>query len=212
MLELEIRNWLNGHMEFDQGIKILERIEPESIHLKILRRSGETAYNRDKLEGLLRNHWAPVAHDVKSSQTSLGFPRYDFFSLPDDLQRDHIRKADLYRMAGKMHERLSNAETDKDRAECAEIIMQCMEENQRCWERIDHYLQTGTLKKETKFVLPDLEGLEPLQLAKFKANNASNLSKWRKKVQKISDPLKKAELLERITHHEKLQEEVMRLL
>lgn len=212
MLDLEIRNWLKGARDFSEGLILLEKIEPRSLQLKIMSRTGSTRYNQDKLEEILSKHLAPVANDVKKSEASLGFPSYDFFSLPDDLQRDHIRKAELYRTAGKLHSKLADAETDQGRAEIAEIIMQCMEENKRCWERIDYFLQTGSTKKETHFVLPDLAGMEPLQLAKFKANNASNLSKWRKKVQLISDPKKKAELLERITHHEKLQEEVARML
>lgn len=212
MLQEQIRQWLNSDQEFEPGVNLLEQADQSCIHIRIFRISGPTERNRQKLAELLTELLQPVKHIEAELQSSIGYPRYDFFSLPDDLQRDHIRKAELYRTAGQLHSKLSEASSDLARAEIANLIMANMEENQRCWERIDYFLQYGSTKKETKPVLPDLAGMDTLQLARFKANNASNLSKWRKKLANTQDKGKKAQLQERIVQHEKLQEEVLKLL
>jgi len=212
MLQQQIRTWLQSDKDFLVGLKLLEQLDADSIQLRMIKRSGETQFNQDKLETILKEHLAPIASIEGDKQAAIGFPSYDYFSLPEDLQRDHIRKAELYRSAGQLRLKMEAAESDELRCQYAELIMQSMMENQRCWERIDYFLQHGSQKKETAFVLPDLQGMDTVQLARFKGNNASNLSKWRKKLGTISDPLKKAELLERIQHHEKLQEAVVKLL
>lgn len=212
MLQKQIREWIQSDKDFIVGLKLLEQLDPDSIQLRMMKRSGETQFNQDKLEAILKDHLAPVAHIQGDKQEAIGFPSYDYFSLPEDLQRDHIRKAELYRTAGQLRLKMEDAQTDEMRGQFAELIMQSMHENQRCWERIDYFLQNGSVKKETSYVLPDLEGMDTIQLARFKGNNASNLSKWRKKLAKLTDPLKKAQLLERIHHHEKLQEAVLKFL
>lgn len=173
--------------------------------------SGPTRFNQEKLRNALQDLSDIQTAVTQEQEVQRGFPQYDFFKLTPELQKEHFRKADLYKEAGGLREQLILATTDQERAEIAGPIVAKMNENTSIWMKLDYFIQHGQPMKETKILIPELEGMSTAELARFKTNNASNLSKWKRKLTGLQGS-EKEQMAEKIRQFIVLQEQAKKML
>lgn len=210
MLIQQIRQWLDNYQDFAEGLELLKQSNHNPSLCYILKKIGATKFNQQKLIDELSNI---LTHHIASAETEpVNGVEYDFFSLPEELQKEHFRKSTLYKEAGKLHQALCNNPSEEEAAKLTEGIMRLMQENQQIWEKLDYFKAHGVTKKQTNTVIPDIIGLSQVELLRFRSNNAANLSKWKKKLAKLPDGDKKSQLQTRYQEHVKLQEQANKLI
>jgi UDP-galactopyranose mutase len=202
----KIAQWFDTGCDYKRGLDILEQYEPDCSELLILKRR-ETKFNADKLYMLIKELLSKFTETNLQSDSGLNYPDYNFFDLPEPLQKLHIEKGKAYSEAGKLHSQL------EENPSLAGGIIELMDINRAAWNEINYYLEHGHVKTyEKSTLLPDLENMTDIELSRFKTNNASNLSKWKRKIKSIPKGKERDDLKRRIEEHEKLQVQVRALL
>lgn len=198
----KIAQWFDAGCDYKRGIDILEQYEPDCSELVVLKRR-ESNFNANKLYSLIKNLLNKFTETNVQANSGLNYPDYNFFDLPEPLQQLHIEKGKAYAEAGKLHSKL-----EKDPSLAGRII-ELMDFNREAWSEIDYFLSHGHVQnKVTQYLAPDLEGMTDIELLKFKTNNASNLTKWRKKIKALPKGKDKDALKLKIDTHTKLQQQV----
>lgn len=201
-----IAQWFDAGCNYSEGVTILETWQPNCPELFILKRR-ESLFNKEKLEKLLKIQLDKAIETNAQSSSGLEYPQYNFFELPENLQKLHFEKGEAYKKAGQLHADLENNPQN------AGEILRLMDINRNAWSEIDYYIEHGHQKSGQKpEVLPDIINMTTAELARFKTNNASNLSKWKGKLKKMADGAEKQELKIRIDKHTQLQAQARALL
>jgi hypothetical protein len=199
-LEKELRNLLPVKKE--RSSKTPREI-PEGKSQKVAKNAIKVAKNAKKVAPNAktvtptRNEDLPDEHVLASTGKQIG-------SYPDAV-KDQIRQANaIYRQAGKMHrelrfsKRIINGQpetqwpylTKEERKNNALGILELMEKNRELWSRVDYFESTGRimLGGPEKIKFPE----DAYQLAIYRNNIRSNISKWKKNLTSAEDDQRKS--------------------
>jgi hypothetical protein len=182
----EIHSWLNTTKDFDKGLDILARIGKDTFVISMLKKHGNTAPNKIILEKKLREH-LQLLHGLNPElEVKQDFVSYDFYQLPENLQKKHVLKSKLYKEAGQLHSKLATAGSDAERAAMAKQIIENMKANQAIFEEIDYFLKYGVEAEIVSLVKEDVNEIAPSDLVQKRNNLRTYISSYTKKLNAAS--------------------------
>lgn len=181
----DIKNWFNTGKPYAKGVAIYEQLGGNET-LKKLFAQKETAFNKRSLEAELAmllhrpNKQLLDTANFKQHTPTVHTP-IDISALPEVLQKQNVRKGELYIQATRLHEQLTHLSTDQERFDCAKKILDNFEEIKVIWADLDYFQANKqlpekyipkTVSMDTTFTIADMERLRNLRtyLSKHKNN------------------------------------------
>ena len=129
----------------------------------------------------------PVFSDIE-------LPEVDFSKLPDQLKHETMQRVKLYKQTWILQFRLNEQQTDEKRLALAKEIITNMDEVNRLWERIDHYLEHGVIPAQKPEAKPKSLPTDPVSLVKRQMNLRTYISRGRKRLQVLVNAVKRNKL------------------
>lgn len=120
------------------------------------------------------------------------FDEIIFEELPEELKPAYLKIIDLAKAARKAHWELRGvdlAEKEKRRA-MTQFIVETKDEEQRLYERINHWREHGEVLSD-KTATEDVAAMLDLQLERFKNNRKASVSRYTKRAAKFESELNK---------------------
>lgn len=205
----EILFWLKSERNYSTGVNLLEA-NGGNAAVVALCRSGENSFTRTKLitelqrlaDGMEAREAEPVfmkskepgrfIHDPGDyKQLSESKHAYiDVNQLPESLKRDWIKKADLTREQGALHNSLFFLKDKDDLLAAGLRILDIEDERSAIWKRIDYYQKHGKLPDEKGTTLLDLISQRDalgVKISKHgkKPEYAARVEEWKKQKEEL---------------------------
>lgn len=205
----EIQKWFDGPRDYDTGAALYDQYGTSSSLKRLHRMNGKTKANMDsityELQKLIKGKASPVrtvplnkinpekekAHDPQESpvpeQEPLTTDRRSNTPEADDL-KDHI--IDLLKARDQLFATLEHVSREQRGRDAARIIA-LSNEITGCYHKMEHYNKHGVVpdakKKEDAKKASQMSEAE---LIKHQANLRTYVSRYKKKLTKVKDPLK----------------------
>ncbi len=228
----EILDWLRSDQDFHMGFALFVKYGKNKTLKTLFAKKGATKYNSQKLvhelgklqqarpapapkarkntRRILKAVAMPLAgnnvkvgsYEVPPVFSDIKVPKVDFAKLPDQLKHETIQRVKAYQEAWILHSKLGDQLSDAERGEMAERIVTLMDEVNRLWSRVDHYLKTGAIPIDKPRAKTPEVGTDPLSLVKRRINLRTYVSRANKWLKTSEDPVKRAKKEEDIGHWE----------
>lgn len=190
-----INTWLNGSLDYSEGVILFEVYGSNASLLKLFK-NGKNSFTRRKLAEALReiNHQEtkPIESDPPKDEgtrvveqnkgveaTAVGYqpttkPKYTQDDFPDKFHPLFAQKRKLYTEAGFLFNRLGQHNQATRAAHLARIKEIMRDQIPRIWEQLDFYHLTG---QELETPSNDLQDI--VELTRQRNNARSNVSKYK---------------------------------
>lgn len=224
----EIQLWLDGVQDYHMGLALYSKYGKSKALKRLFAQKAGTKYNTEKMVYELTKIAGVPAVPVKvravvklarksgpapakiqpvpaAASTTLPavfsesqFPKVDFQALPDQLKAETMTRIKLYQSAWIIHSKLGDELSDDQRATMASDIVTKMDEVNRLWNRIDHFLKTGAIPLDPVAKPAKEIGTDPLSQVKRQNNLRTYISRAKKKLETLTDSVKRSRIEENI--------------
>lgn len=190
---LSVPQWLDAGEPFEQGIALLERLNPGSMAL-IVCRGGKNSISINKLRQALlaergREVETPVMPEEKAQDKKSKSSYYQRSDLPGILADMLDGVSPMYKEARHLRTLLFTEKAKGERRRMSLRILELMRPVRACWQAIDLWKETGELpqpKMEVKKAEPSQMGLYDM------LTRLNNLQSYRSKrgneLRNLKDP------------------------
>ena len=180
----KLKEFLNapGKMNYPLGLQLLEEVEPGNSLLTYLKSAPDNSFNssmlRSTLFKLCQNNIAYKAKKIASDankvaqskpvSNSLSTPklkRIVFEDLPENLQRDYLRRNDLVRQADIIKERIRQCPDQRERYNLGLSLLRTWADVRSIYTKLDNFMSPEPPKQDEG---PDLTGYSLIELKALK--------------------------------------------